>query len=160
MFTQEQIEAIVDLLITLNHDTRIYIGTDSVRFKNKGRWFAKYATVCVIHKNGNNGGKLFIARTVESDYDLKIGRPSMRLMNEVIKSCEAYNQLAPFVDEFQVELHIDVSTKLENGSSCVASQAAGYALGVTGLDQEKIKLKPDAWSASCSADHAARGKVA
>lgn len=159
MFTQTQVEEIVDLLSTLETTTKIYIGTDSIRFKRNGRWFAKYATVCVIHKNGNNGGKIFTVRTEEADYDLKVGRPSMRLMNEVIKSCEAYNQLAPFIDEFECSIHIDVNTNDIYGSSCVAQQAAGYALGVTGLPEANIKLKPEAWGASCSADHVARGKV-
>lgn len=156
MFTEDQIVEIVDLLATLTPDTKIYIGTDSVRFQKGERWYAKYATVCVIHMNGNKGGRIITARTTEPDYDLKLGRPSMRLMNEVIKSCEAYNQLAPFIDEFQIEIHADVSTDPNRGSNCVATQAAGYALGVTGLPESAIKLKPEAWGASCSADWAAR----
>lgn len=157
MFTQRQIEDIVELLITLDSNTRIYIGTDSVRYKDKGgRWVAKYATVCVVHMNGMNGGRIFTVRTTENDYDLKLGRPSMRLMNEVIKSCEAYNQLAPYVDEFNVEIHADISTDIKNGSNCVAQQAAGYILGVTGISEDHVKLKPAAWAASASADWAAR----
>lgn len=156
MFTEDQIVEIVDLLTTLSPETKIYIGTDSVRFQNGKRWYAKYATVCVIHKNGNNGGRIFTSRSVEPDYDLKVGRPSMRLMNEVMKSCEAYNQLAPFIDEFVVSIHIDVNVDPLHGSNCVAQQAAGYALGVTGLPESAIKLKPEAWGASCSADWAAR----
>lgn len=157
MFTQRQIEDIVELLINLDSNTRIYIGTDSVRYKDKGgRWVAKYATVCVVHMNGMNGGRIFTVRTTENDYDLKLGRPSMRLMNEVIKSCEAYNQLAPYVDEFTIELHVDVNVDPMFGSNCVAQQAAGYVLGVTGLPEASIKLKPEAWAASASADWAAR----
>lgn len=153
MFTQSQIEDLVELLLSLNEDTKIYIGTDSVRFRENGRWFAKYASVCVVHMNGNKGCKVFKHRTIEPDYDLKKNRPSMRLMNEVMKSCELYNQLAPFIDEFPIELHVDVNTNPIHGSSCVAVQAAGYALGVTGLAEGQVKLKPDAWCASFGADH-------
>jgi predicted RNase H-related nuclease YkuK (DUF458 family) len=77
----------------------------------------------------------------------------MRLMNEVIKSCELYTQLAPFIDEFDIEIHIDVNTDPMHGSNCVAGQAAGYVLGVTGLDENQVKLKPHAFCASFGADY-------
>ena len=153
MFTQKQVEELVDLLYTLNKDTKIYIGTDSVRFKKDGRWYAKYASVCVVHLNGKNGCRVFKHRSVEPDYDLKKNRPSMRLMNEVMKSCELYNQLAPFIDCFDCSIHMDINTDPKHGSNCVATQAAGYVLGVTGLAEEQIKLKPEAFAASFAGDH-------
>lgn len=156
MFTQKQIEDIVDLLYTLNSDTKIYIGTDSVRFKQDGRWFAKYATVCVIHKNGKNGCTVFKYRSVEPDYDMKKNRPSIRMMNEVMKSCELYTQLAPFIDEFDVEIHADINTDPKHGSNCAASQAAGYILGVTGIE---ATLKPYAHAASFAGDHYAHNSL-
>jgi predicted RNase H-related nuclease YkuK (DUF458 family) len=159
MFTQHQIEELVDLLYALDSSTKIYIGTDSVRFKDKGRWFAKYATVLVVHMNGKNGCKVFKYRTVEPDYDVKMNRPAIRLMNEVIKSCELYTQVAGFIDEFDVQIHVDVNTNPIHGSNCVATQAAGYVLGVTGLQEDQIKLKPDAFAASFGADHFAHYSV-
>lgn len=156
MFTQAQIEELVDLLYTLNKDTKIYIGTDSVRFRKDGRWFAKYATVCVVHMNGNRGCRVFKHRSVEADYDLKKNRPSTRLMNEVMKSCELYIQLAPFIDEFDVEIHCDVNTDPKHGSNCVATQAAGYVLGVTGVEP---KMKPEAFAASFAGDHYAHNTI-
>lgn len=156
MFLQDQIEELVDLLYGLNDTTKIYIGTDSVRFRKDGRWYAKYASVCVVHMNGNKGCRVFKHRSVEPDFDMKKNRPSMRLMNEVMKSCELYIQLAPFIDEFDVEIHLDVNTDPKHGSNCVATQAAGYVLGVTGVEP---KLKPDAWCASFGADHYAHYNV-
>lgn len=153
MFTQEQIENMVNLLCTLDENTKIYFGTDSVRFKKEGRWYAKYATVIVIHKNGKNGCVVYKHRSIEPDYDVKKNRPSMRLMNEVMKTCEAYNQVIPFVDEFEVEIHLDVNVDPKHGSNCVATQAAGYVLGVTGIDEDKVKLKPNSFCASFGADH-------
>ena len=150
MFTQNQIEELVDLLYSLTADTKIYIGTDSVRFKKDGRWYAKYASVCVVHMNGNRGCRVFTHRSVEPDYDIKKNRPSTRLMNEVMKSCELYIQLAPFIDEFDVEIHCDVNTDPKHGSNCVATQAAGYVLGVTGV---AAKMKPEAFAASFAGDH-------
>jgi uncharacterized protein len=150
MFTQKQIEELVDLLYGLNADTKIYIGTDSVRFKKDGRWYAKYASVCVVHMNGNKGCRVYTHRSIEPDYDIKKNRPSTRLMNEVMKSCELYIQLAPFIDEFDVEIHCDVNTDPKHGSNCVATQAAGYVLGVTGVE---AKMKPEAFAASFAGDH-------
>lgn len=156
MFLQDQIEELVDLLYGLNSETKIYIGTDSVRFRKDGRWFAKYASVCVVHMNGNKGCRVFKHRSIEPDFDMKKNRPSMRLMNEVMKSCELYIQLAPFIDEFDVEIHLDVNTDPKHGSNCVATQAAGYVLGVTGVEP---KMKPDAFAASFAGDHYAHYNV-
>ena len=153
MFTQSQIEELVDLLYGLTQDTKIYIGTDSVRFRKDGRWYAKYASVCVVHVNGKNGCRVFKHRSIEPDYDVKKNRPSLRLMNEVMKSCELYTQLAPFIDEFECEIHCDVNIDPKHGSNCVATQAAGYVLGVTGLTEDQVKLKPNAFAASFGADH-------
>jgi len=153
MFTQSQIEELVDLLYGLTQDTKIYIGTDSVRFRKDGRWYAKYASVCVVHINGKNGCRVFKHRSIEPDYDVKKNRPSLRLMNEVMKSCELYIQLAPFIDEFECEIHCDVNIDPKHGSNCVATQAAGYVLGVTGLAEGQVKLKPNAFAASFGADH-------
>lgn len=153
MFTQKQIEDLVDLLISHSNDTKVYIGTDSVRFRKNDRWYAKYATVAVVHKDGKHGCQVFKHRSVEPDYDLKKNRPSMRLMNEVMKSCELYIQLAPYIDEYDCEIHLDVNLDAKHGSNCVAKQAAGYVLGVTGLEP---KFKPEAWCASFGADHYAK----
>ena len=150
MFTQNQIEEMVDLLYTLDNTTKIYLGCDSVRFKQNDRRYAKFATVAVIHMNGKNGCRVFRHKSVEPDYDMKSNRPSLRLMNEVQKVCELYIQLAPYIDEYDVEIHCDVNTDPKHGSNCVATQAAGYVLGVTGIQP---KLKPDAFAASFSADH-------
>lgn len=154
MFTQTQIEEMVDLLLTLDKSTKIYLGCDSVRFMRNDRQYAKFATVAIVHMNGKNGCKIFKNISVESNYDVKKNRPSMRLMTEVQKVCELYTQIIPFIDEYDVEVHLDISQDPEHGSNCVASQAAGYVLGVTGLGQDKVKLKPDAIAASFGADRA------
>lgn len=153
MFTQKQIEEMIDLLCELSKETKIYMGCDSVRYRKVDRWYARYATVCVIHMNGKNGCRVFRHSSIEPDYDLKKDRPSMRLMNEVSKVSELYIQLAPFLDEFPIEIHLDINTDPKHGSNCVATQAAGYVLGMTGLNEDSIKLKPDAWASSFGADH-------
>ena len=84
MFNQSQIEEIVDLLLTLSPDTKVYLGCDSVRFNRGGRWYARYATVAIVHMNGKHGCRIFNNISVEPDYDLKKNRPKVRMMNEVI----------------------------------------------------------------------------
>jgi predicted RNase H-related nuclease YkuK (DUF458 family) len=74
----------------------------------------------------------------------------MRMMNEVSKVCNLYSQLAPFIDEFDVEIHLDIATDPKHGSNCAAQEAAGYVLGMTGIEP---KLKPNSFAASFGADH-------
>jgi predicted RNase H-related nuclease YkuK (DUF458 family) len=155
MFTQNQIEDIVDLLVTLNSNTRIYLGCDSVRYMKGSDAYARFATVLIIHKNGNSGCRIFSNVSHERDYDLKKNRPRMRMMNEVQKVCELYNQIAPFIDEFEVEIHLDVNTDPKHGSNCAATEAAGYVLGMTGIEP---KLKPHGFAASYGADGVAHGR--
>lgn len=153
MFTEKQEEDLVNLLYSLSEDTKLYIGTDSFRFKKDKVWFVRYATVLVVHKDGRHGCKIFRSEYIARDYDEKKNRPSIRLMTEVQKSCELYTQLAPLIDSYDVEIHLDISTNDMNGSSCVATQAAGYVIGCTGIE---AKLKPEAWCASAGADHYTR----
>ena len=155
MFTQKQIEDMVELLSTLDKSTKIYLGCDSVRFIRNGQKKARFATVAIVHMNGNKGCRVFSNISVELDFDSKKNRPSIRLMNEVIKVCELYTQLIPFIDEYEVEIHLDVNTDPKHGSNCVATQAAGYVLGVTGVTP---KMKPDSWASSYGADQVAHGR--
>jgi predicted RNase H-related nuclease YkuK (DUF458 family) len=155
MFTQRQIEEIVDLLINLDKTTKVYLGCDSVRFMKEGRWYARYATVAIVHKNGKHGCRIFNNITVEPDYDLKKNRPKMRMMNEVSKVCQLYTQLAPFIDEYDIEIHLDINTDPKHGSNCAANEAAGFVLGMTGIEP---KLKPESWAASFGADGIAHGR--
>jgi len=157
MFTDEQIEELLEFLITLSPETKLYFGCDSLSFRKKEGWHGKFATVLVVHMNGKNGCRVFRNISYERVYDDKKGRPSDRLMKEVYKVTELYNQLIPLVNEFDCEIHLDINPDKLWGSSCVANQAAGYVLGVTGIQEENLKLKPDAWSASYAADGIGRG---
>jgi len=157
MFTQNQIEEMVELLVQLNNNTKVYLGCDSVRYINRaGQQMARYATVAIVHMNGKNGCRIFSIVDHEPNYDLKADRPKMRMMKEVQKVCELYIQIAPFIDEFEIEIHLDINTNPKHGSNCAASEAAGYVLGMTGIQP---KLKPQSWAASFGADGVAHGKT-
>ena len=157
MFTQNQIEEMVDVLINCDDSTKVYLGCDSVRYiDKKQRQMARYATVAIIHMNGNNGCRIFSNISHENDYDMKANRPKMRMMKEVQKVCELYTEIGPFIDEYDIEIHLDINTDPKHGSNCAASEAAGYVLGVTGIEP---KLKPDSWAASFGADGVAHGRT-
>lgn len=130
-------------------ESKIYIGGDSERFKVKGKWFADYATVVVVHIDGKHGAKIFGEVTREQDYDYRPGRPSLRLMNEVTKVADLYYKLADVIGARPVEIHLDINPDERFGSSCVVTQAIGYIIGTCGF---KPMLKPAAFAASIAAD--------
>lgn len=150
MFTETQITDMIDLLIACDENTKVYLGCDSVRYVKNDQTWARYATVAIVHRNGKHGCKIFSNVSHERDYDLKSNRPKMRMLTEVRKVCELYIQVAPFIDEFEIEIHLDISQDPKNGSNCAASEAAGYVLGMTGVEP---KLKPNSFASSFGADH-------
>lgn len=155
MLTDSQLEEMFNLLLECNKNTKIYLGCDSIRFFKKGQSYARFATVAIVHMDGNRGCKIFSNISKERDYDLKANRPKMRMMNEVQKVCQLYVQVAPLVDEFDIEIHLDINQDPKHGSNCAANEAAGYVMGMTGIEP---KLKPDSWAASFGADGVARGR--
>ena len=130
-------------------ESRIYIGGDSERFKVNKQWFADYATVVVVHIDGNHGCKIFGDITREPDYDKKPGRPSIRLMNEVYKVHELFEKIKDVIGDRHCEVHLDINPDERHGSSCVVNQAMGYIMGTCNM---KPKIKPHAFAASIAAD--------
>ena len=156
MLDEIQTQNLIDLLVTLDQNTKIYIGCDSVKYYKGRKPFAKYATVLIVHKNGNSGCKIFSNVSREADYDTKPNRPKMRMITEARKVCEMYLQVAPLIDDYDIEIHLDINTDPKEGSNCAAQEAAGYVLGMTGIIP---KLKPDGFAASYGADGVAHGRT-
>lgn len=155
MFSEDQELEIVELLSGLSNSTRLYIGCDSqCNRASDGNWYSNYATVLAVHKDGRRGCKIFYTTDRERNFDARKDRPSQRLLGEVQRVVELYNQLEQIIKDFDVEIHLDISTDPKYGSNCVAQQAAGYVLGTTGIEP---KLKPESWAASFGADGIGRG---
>jgi len=129
--------------------TKIYIGADSERFKMEGRWYADYTLAVVIHIDGNHGCKIFGEVQRELDYDQKKSKPAMRLMNEVYKVSELFQNLADVLEDRYVEVHLDINPNEMYGSSCVVQQAIGYIKGTCNVTP---MVKPRAFAASYAAD--------
>lgn len=136
-------------IITSTPETRIYIGTDSERFRRDRTWFADYTTAIVVHKNGKHGARVFGEVVRERDFDQRKDRPQYRLMGEVYKAAEMYMKLADAIGERYFEVHLDLNPNEKHGSSCVVHQAIGY---IKGTCQITPKIKPEAFAASYAAD--------
>ena len=141
---------------TCGPGTRVYLGADSIRYREKGVWYAEYTVAVVVHINGNNGCKIFGEITRERDYDHKLNKPAMRLMNEVYKVSEMFQRLAPIMGDYPVEVHLDINPNEAHGSSCVVGQAIGYIRGTCNVIP---MVKPKAFAASYAADRMANGAL-
>lgn len=130
-------------------ETKIYLGCDSERFKIKGQWYADYILAVVIHRNGNNGCKIFGRVDRERDFDQKAARPINRLMTEVYKVAELYMALEEAIQDREIEIHLDINPDEHHGSSCALTQAIGYIRGTCNVVP---LVKPNAFAASYAAD--------
>lgn len=130
-------------------ESKIYIGVDSERYRKKDKWFADYTIAVVVHKNGNNGCKIFGGIDSEQDFDPKSNKPILRMMNEVYRAAEVYLALADVIEERELEIHLDINPSEIHGSSCAMQQAVGYIKGICGTTP---RLKPEAFAASYAAD--------
>lgn len=143
------------LLKSLNNETKVYFGCDSIRFKVKGKWHAEYTTVLVVHKNGRHGCKIFAQVDREQDFDKKASRPFNRMMNEAMRVAALYLEFEDMVYEFGLEheIHLDINQDDIHGSSVAVKAASGYVQGTTNVTPI---LKPSAYAASYAADRGRR----
>jgi predicted RNase H-related nuclease YkuK (DUF458 family) len=143
------LEEVKNYILAQSPETKIYLGADSERFNMDGVWYADYTTAIVIHIDGRHGCKIFGEVTRERDYDQRKDRPSMRLMNEVYKVSELFQNLAEVLEDRYVEVHLDINPNEMHGSSCVIQQAVGYIRGTCNVIP---MVKPKAFAASYAAD--------
>ena len=142
-----------EFLASQGPDTKVYLGADSERIRVDGVWYADYALAVVVHIDGRHGCKIFGFVDRELDYDHKKSKPAMRLMNEVYKVSDLFQELADVLEDYHVEVHLDLNKSDEFGSSCVVQQAIGYIKGTCNMTP---MVKPDAPAASFCADRLKR----
>ena len=143
------IEEVVEFINNQGPGTKIYIGADSEKFIKNDQWWAEYTIAVVVHIDGSKGCKIFGETAQERDYDQKLDKPTLRLMNEVYRASEMYQRLQPLIQDRDIEVHLDISPDKSNGSSCVVQQAIGYIRGTCNIVP---MVKPDAFAASYAAD--------
>jgi len=150
---QFNIQEVKDFLLTQGPDTKVYLGADSERIRINGVWYADYALAVVVHIDGCHGCKIFGFVERELDYDHKKSKPAMRLMSEVYKISELFQEMADVLEDRHVEVHLDLNKSDEFGSSCVVQQAIGYIKGTCNMEP---MVKPNAPAASFCADRLKR----
>ena len=147
------LQEVKDFIVAQSESTKIYLGADSERIKVNGVWHADYTLAVVVHIDGRHGCKIFGYVQRELDYDHKKSKPAMRLMTEVYKVSELFQTLAEVLEDFHVEVHLDLNKSDLHGSSCVVQQAIGYIKGTCNVIP---MVKPDAPAASFCADRLKR----
>lgn len=146
-FEPEEVKAFIE---STSPETSLYIGCDSYRFKKDGVWYARYSSVCVIHIDSKHGCRVYGLIDTERDYDQKKDKPKMRMMNEVYRAVQMYQQIADVVGDRRLEIHVDINKDPKHGSHVAYSEALGYVKGMTGLT---AIVKPESPAASFCADH-------
>ena len=143
------LDEVREFIVNTSLSTKIYIGSDSARYRKGEVWFAEYCTVVVIHYDGNRGCKVFGQLESERDYDQKKDKPRMRLMNEVMRTAQMYLDLEDAIGVRGVQIHLDINPNEKHGSSCAISEAVGY---IKGMCNVVPFVKPNAFAASIAAD--------
>jgi predicted RNase H-related nuclease YkuK (DUF458 family) len=143
------IEEVKQFILAQSPSTKVYIGADSACFKMDGKWYADYTLAVVVHIDGNHGCKIFGEVQRELVYDQKRSKPAMRLMSEVYKVSELFQNLSSVLEDRHVEVHLDINPDERYGSSCVVQQAIGYIKGTCNVTP---MVKPKAFAASYAAD--------
>ena len=147
------IQKVKEFILDQGPNTKIYLGADSERIRVEGVWYADYALAVVVHIDGQHGCKIFGYIERELDYDHKKSKPAMRLMTEVTKVAELFQELQDVLEDRYVEVHLDLNKDDIHGSSCVVQQAIGYIKGTCNMTP---MVKPDAPAASFCADRLKR----
>lgn len=129
--------------------TKIYIGCDSSVYKKNDKFYADYVSVVVVHKDSKYGCKIFGRIETEPDYSKSLNLPRLRLMNEVYKATNLYQELIFAIGDKKCEIHLDINADEKYNSSVILKEAIGYVKGVTGMEP---KIKPDAFASSNAAD--------
>lgn len=143
------LDHVKEFIMNTSLSTKIYIGSDSARYRKGEIWYAEYCTVVVVHYDGKHGCKVFGQLESERDYDQKMDKPRMRLMNEVIRTAQMYLDLEESIGCRSVEIHLDINPNEKYNSSCVISEAVGYIKGMCNVIPF---VKPKAFAASIAAD--------
>ncbi len=139
-------------LSELSDSSKIYIGCDSASYKRKGKWWADYYKVVVVHIDGCKGCRIFGEVDTEPDYFTNKKKPTYRLMNEVYKVSALYLELAQLTDK-DIEVHLDINPDKAHSSSVIVDQAVGYIRGTCNVIP---MVKPLAFAASYAADRLVR----
>lgn len=141
-------------ILESSSQSSIYIGADSIRYKKRGEWYAKYTVVVIVHIDSRHGCKLFHNSFVERDYGFKHDCRA-RMMREAQAAIDVGLEIRDFIghnNPRHIQIHLDINPCEEHASSVAVKEALGWAVGL-GFD---AKVKPDSWASTHAADWAVR----
>lgn len=143
------IDKVREFIYNQSIETKVYLGADSERVNVSGKWFVDYTVAVVVHIDGKHGCKIFGYVEREPDWDQKKNKPALRLMNEVYKVANLFNELSEVLQDRHVEVHLDLNPSDRYASSQVIQQAVGYIRGTCNIEPQ---IKPQAFAATYAAD--------
>lgn len=150
--TPKWIEEAREAIRTSSKESSIYVGCDSDRFKKKGLWYIKFATVIIIHKESKHGAVIYHNVETVRDYSNSL---RMKLLQEVQYAIDATYAIIDVIDDRHLEIHLDLNGSPKHKSNEAVKEALGYVRGMFGIE---AKIKPFAPAASYAGDHICRGK--
>ena len=122
----------------------LHVGADS---KNRGD-HTLFVTVLALVRPGEGGRVIYRTTRVP-----KMKGLAQRLFHEAQLAIELATDLTEATGR-RVVVHIDANPDERHRSSRYARSLAGMGIG-QGFE---VRLKPDAWAATCVADHVVKGK--
>jgi len=143
------IEEAKKAILESSQSSSIYIGCDSIRFRKKKQWYAKYSTVIIVHRDTKKGGRIFHSSVDMPDY----GNLKQRLLMEVQLAVTTATEIIDVVGDRHFEIHLDINPNPNHKSSVAVKEALGWVKGSLGMD---AKIKPDSFAATHAADHVVR----
>lgn len=149
MNMEQMLEIAKKAIIQSSDSSSVYIGCDSIRFKKNGRWFAKYSTVVVLHRDSRHGCQIYHTSEDMEDY----GNIKQRMLNEVSYAVTAATEIIEILGNRHLEIHLDINPDPKHKSNVAVKEAIGWVRGTTGIDP---KIKPHSWCATHAADHVVR----
>lgn len=177
MLLFSNLEELEEVLKKTGPDAKVYLGCDSeamklrvptktekrgvVKITHTNIWHADYIVVVAVHNRerhedhrGNvsytgHGSRILGEVVRERLYDADRKKPRLRLMNEAYKVADAFIRLKPLIEDYDLEIHLDINPKVEFNSSIVVKEAAAYVRGMTNIEP---MVKNRAFAASFAAD--------
>jgi len=125
---------VLDEILPFLENSKVYIGCDSAVCQGS----ATYVTVVVLYRK--DFCKVFKKTKVLPDY----GNIKARLLQEATFAIEMALELG-----VPAEIHLDINPNPKFKSNAALKEALAYVKGM-GL---QAKVKPEAFAASCAADH-------
>lgn len=149
MMKSFNLQEVKEYIANTSSETKIYLGADSERYRKNGIWLAEYTIAVVVHLDGKHGCKIFGYSETEQDFDQYKDKPTLRLMTEVYKVSNLFQDLRDVLEDRQVEVHLDINPSNKYASNQVVQQAIGYIRGTCNV---VALIKPNAFAASYAAD--------